>query len=206
MCTGLLIPHAAFVRLVREMHADALAERQFHHRLRSNTSATGVDGERASHRWEASALLALQEMAEHILVMYFELLYVESIHFIDISAKIALHGNRQTIMPRDSALLRDIVQTIDPDHPLGKMSQVTSTSKIQQWLEERHKQAKRNERFEQSRIEKEAQGLYPHWKNNRRFVGWRDEPMNVVPKKVKPWWEEKLDKTQYNAGQAAYTI
>jgi histone H3/H4 len=58
--TGFLIPHSPFVRLVRELH-DRLEEER-----------PGIQ----SHRWQASALLALHEMAEHILVMYFELLYI----------------------------------------------------------------------------------------------------------------------------------
>jgi hypothetical protein len=112
-------------------------------------------------------------------------------------------------MIRDSALLRDIVQTIDQDHPLGKMSTVTSTSRVTQWLEERHKQARRNEQFEELCVEKAAQGLYPHWKKNRHFIGWRDTPMDKVPPKAMPWWEDKLQMTEFKANpwpQAAHTI
>jgi histone H3/H4 len=60
--TGFLIPHSPFVRLVRELH-DQLGEER-----------PGIQ----SHRWQSSALLALHEMAEHLLVMYFELLYFTS--------------------------------------------------------------------------------------------------------------------------------
>jgi histone H3/H4 len=51
--SALLIPKAAFVRLVKE-----------------------VSGYYGTLRWQSSAIMALQEMAEAILVMYFELLYV----------------------------------------------------------------------------------------------------------------------------------
>ena len=59
MATGFLIPHSPFVKLVRELHE------------RLGDEMGGIQ----SHRWQASALLALHEMAEHLLVMYFELLY-----------------------------------------------------------------------------------------------------------------------------------
>jgi histone H3/H4 len=82
MCTGLLIPHTAFVRVVREMHETLTEKQRFPHRLRNNTEAHGFDGENQSCRWQSSALMALHEMAEHILVMYFELLYIESRHVL----------------------------------------------------------------------------------------------------------------------------
>jgi len=51
--SALLIPKAAFVRLVKE-----------------------VSGYYGEVRWQSSAIMALQEMSEAVLVMYFELLYV----------------------------------------------------------------------------------------------------------------------------------
>ena len=115
------------------------------------------------------------------------------------SCKIAIHAKRQTIMPHDSELLRDIVHTIDPEHLLGKKSPVTVTSNIQQWLDLRRDQLRSNRKFDALCGEKRAQGLYPHWKNNRRFIGWRNTPMERIPDKQVPWWEEKLSRTDYKA-------
>jgi hypothetical protein len=102
-------------------------------------------------------------------------------------------------MKKDSELLRDIVHTIDQDHPLGKMSSITETSLITHWLDLRHRQTRANERFEVKRREKAAHGQYPHWKSNRHFIGWRNTPMPIEPQQRMPWWEEKLQATEYRA-------
>jgi histone H3/H4 len=72
MSTGLLIPHIRITRLVRELHEKQQQERLFPTRMRSNDPDKKVlDGEKLSRRWQASALMAVHEMAEHLLVMYF---------------------------------------------------------------------------------------------------------------------------------------
>jgi histone H3/H4 len=193
------------------MHERQQEERRFPDRMKSNNPNNNTaDGENLSCKWQASALIAIHEMAEHLLVMYFELLYIPSRQeYLYFSSKIALHAKRQTIMHRDSELLRDIVRTIDQDHPLGKMSSVTETSKITQWLELRHKQSRTNRRFEKTRLEKLALGLHPHWNTSRHFIGWRNTPMEHEPKKKMPWWEDKLQSTDYKANpwpEAALTF
>jgi hypothetical protein len=102
-------------------------------------------------------------------------------------------------MIQDSDLLRDIVHTIDVEHPLGKRGHITVTSNIQQGLDLRRQQLRRNRKFEERCREKQTQGLYPHWKNNRRFIGWRDTPMARIPDKDIPWWENKLRGMDYKA-------
>jgi hypothetical protein len=46
------------------------------------------------------------------------------------SNKLALHARRVTVMPKDIRLLRDLWQTIDPSHPIAKLSPETVNSLI----------------------------------------------------------------------------
>ncbi|KAL6050644.1 Alpha-glucosides permease mph3 [Balamuthia mandrillaris] len=75
--TDLLIPKLPFARVVRELAKAYLADTEF--------------------RWQAQALLALQESAEMYLVQLFE------------DANLCcIHAKRVTIMPKDIALARRI--------------------------------------------------------------------------------------------------
>ena len=65
MADKLLIPYKKFVMLVRELQQDILEE---HVGL-----VKAVDGK---YRWEKDALVALQTMTEHVMVMIFEMTYV----------------------------------------------------------------------------------------------------------------------------------
>jgi histone H3/H4 len=81
MSTGLLIPHIHITRLVRTLHQRQQEEQIFPVRMKSNDPNNDTaDGENLSCKWQASALMAIHEMAEHLLVMYFELLYILSMH------------------------------------------------------------------------------------------------------------------------------
>jgi hypothetical protein len=80
MSTGLLIPHIHITRLVRKLHELQQEERRFPVRMKLNDPNNDTaDGENLSCKWQASALMAIHEMAEHLLVMYFELLYMSGL-------------------------------------------------------------------------------------------------------------------------------
>jgi histone H3/H4 len=56
----------------------------------------------------ASAFAALQQVSEAVLVLYFEL-----------CNKASIHAKRVTVMPRDSAFVKDFIRTVDPTNPIG---------------------------------------------------------------------------------------
>ena len=93
----LLLPFTSFSRLVRE-----IAEDYGRHLL-----------------WERDALVALQMMTEHIMVMIFEMTYHPS-YLFDGRQKLAIHAKRITISDKDMRILRDLWGTIDPTSTIGK--------------------------------------------------------------------------------------
>jgi histone H3/H4 len=85
-----LIPQSRFKKVACEVLQD------FNHQL----------------RFERDALVALQTMTEHVLIMLFEM-----------TQQLAIHAKRQTVMCRDMELIRDIIHTIDPSNVLGDKCQ-----------------------------------------------------------------------------------
>jgi len=167
-----LLPRAHFVRIVKK-----LIENQH----------------QGSLRIQASALAALQEMTEHLAVLYFELLYIIRVwkSLILFSQKIAIHAKRMTIKVEDSDLLRDIVRAIEPSHPFARASRLHNTTLINTKLAERRKWARWEERFEERRHEKAAKGLYPKWKAGVP-VGWtRVRKPTPPPRDRREIWYEK---------------
>jgi histone H3/H4 len=94
---GTLIPRLRFARLVRQ-----IAE-QIWYEL-----APGVGG----LRFSVAALAAIQETAEASLVFMFEM-----------SNRLAIHGKRITVMPRDVHLFREFVDAMQPDNYLSTKQQ-----------------------------------------------------------------------------------
>jgi histone H3/H4 len=95
----LFIPRSCFSRLVQQLLLDA-GDPKVHYRI------------------ERDAMLALQTMTEHVLVMFFEM-----------TQQLAIHAKRQTIMKSDMELLQDIIFTVDPNNGLGQKCQ----RKVQQF-------------------------------------------------------------------------
>jgi hypothetical protein len=106
--------------------------------------------------------------------------------------KNALHGKQLTVMTRDSEHLRDIIQSIDPDNPIGRAGPLTQASRLQTLLDAREQHRKNTIAFDKQVIEKRKVGLHPRWNRHRRFLGWENEPMGQIPPKRMPWWEDKL--------------
>ena len=118
--------------------------------------------------------------------------------------KSSLHGKRITVMDKDSAFLRDMIKSIDSDNPIGRAGPLTHASRLRQLVERRKQHEKHTRAFDKTVIEKRRQGLHPWWNRYRRFLGWRDEPMDVIPRKRIPWWEDKLTEyPQYKASDPA---
>jgi len=67
----MLIPQTRFHRLVREIAADVKDEFEF------AFSGVGASNGRwaGEYRWEKDALIALQMMTEHVLIMFFGMTY-----------------------------------------------------------------------------------------------------------------------------------
>ena len=99
MAEAHLIPSHAFERIVKEISEEART----------------VD----PLRWEKDALFSLQEITEHVLVMVFEMMYYNSVILLILRNKLAIHAKRQTIMPHDMSLLRDLWQQIAPESAIG---------------------------------------------------------------------------------------
>jgi len=98
MAEFLVLPKYSFMRVVKEI---------------SDQHSPGYH----RFRWQSDALTCLQMATEHILVLYMEM-----------TRKMALHAKRQTIMKKDSELLRDLWNTIDPSSPIGQLSEFSKTS------------------------------------------------------------------------------
>jgi histone H3/H4 len=86
--TAMLIPRTPFARICREI---------------LNEHKNGL-------RVSAAAFAALQQIAEDVLVLYFEL-----------CNKAAAHAKRITVMLRDSAFVRSFIGIIDPTNPIGAL-------------------------------------------------------------------------------------
>jgi hypothetical protein len=95
-------------------------------------------------------------------------------------------------MNRDSEYLRDIIQSIDTDNPIGRAGPLTQASCLQRLLDAREQHRKNSIAFDKQVIEKRKEGLHPLWNSHRRFQGWTTEPMAQIPAKRVPWWEDKL--------------
>ena len=63
-------------------------------------------------------------MAEHILILYFEMTYPSSFLSSKLigSHRLALHAKRVTVMPKDSEILRDLIFMWNPENFLAKGS------------------------------------------------------------------------------------
>ena len=99
MAEAHLIPSRAFERLVKEIGEEARTDNPL--------------------RWEKDAIFSLQEITEHVLVMVFEMTYYISVIPLILRNKLAIHAKRQTIMPHDMSLLRDLWQRIAPESAIG---------------------------------------------------------------------------------------
>ena len=71
MDESMLIPQARFRRLVREIAADVKEEFDFAFSGVGASSGHWAD----EYRWEKDALIALQMMTEHVLIMFFGMTY-----------------------------------------------------------------------------------------------------------------------------------
>jgi len=120
MADKLIIPKRAFNRVVREVLTDALQA----------SRGSGPFARDESLRIEADALVALQTMSEHIIVMVMEMWYVFAEFNANItSQKLAIHAKRTTVMPRDMHCLLDLWSTIDPTSPIGRESALTRATR-----------------------------------------------------------------------------
>ena len=101
--TAKLIPLRAFSRLIREYIDKECGSRLLR-----------------PYRMSREALAALQEIAEEILTMLFELAYVFmiSLNFRNLAA---IHAKGVTIMPKDMKLVRKIIGRVDSKHCLSDL-------------------------------------------------------------------------------------
>jgi len=122
MAERCLLPYRAFERLVKEIAHEAKTVEH-------------------DHRWEKDAIVALQLLTEHVLVMVFEMTYFFLYTTTQLTSrnKLTIHTKCQTIMPYDMQLLRNLWQRISPESAIGADDADTVRAKrVWQEQEQRH--------------------------------------------------------------------
>src|SRR5271169_5972736 len=111
-----LISKKRFQMLVKEISHNIKQELQNDY---AGVGASNTDRWAGDYHWESDALIALQLMTEHILIMVMGMMYSFFFAIIDTRNKLAIHAKRKTIQPKDMQLLRDLWKQIDPESSIG---------------------------------------------------------------------------------------
>jgi histone H3/H4 len=141
--TALLIRRAPFSRLVREIAQGNKPEPHF--------------------RMQSIALAALQEAAETMIVMWFEMLYSLLVDKFSLKSQLAaFHGRRVTVMKKDAVLVARIINLWDSGSFLSKFASAASTGPD-------YEQQMPRKKYRRSKARQRPEGApEPHYKEKAR--------------------------------------